>query len=151
MFEKYRGSLLPPNDALEAEMVNLGVAPNQKDRARQVFLRSAEQAGYFQSGKDRLVPPSFSLADKLVTPDPKPDTGGSEKKSLRDHPLIQGLFQMLPEEGPWPSEEREDWVAAAKVNFQLVYGKSSSLSPSGPQQPSSQSESDLQGSAGQLD
>ena len=41
---------MPPAAALEREMVELGVSPKQKDKARQVFERSAEQAGFFATG-----------------------------------------------------------------------------------------------------
>lgn len=57
VFEKYRGHLLPPPRALEREMQSLGVSSKQTDKARQAFERSARQAGYFDSGDDRLVRP----------------------------------------------------------------------------------------------
>jgi hypothetical protein len=51
MFEKYRGGVLPPSAALERDVVALGVSEKQKGRARQMFERSAELAGYFEHGK----------------------------------------------------------------------------------------------------
>lgn len=57
IYEKYRGHILPPDIGLEGEMVDMGVAFKQKDRARQVFQRSADQAGYFSHGRNRLVHP----------------------------------------------------------------------------------------------
>lgn len=57
IFDQYRGHLLPPTKALEREMVTLGVAPKQADKARQAFERSARQAGFFAHGEDRLVQP----------------------------------------------------------------------------------------------
>lgn len=57
IYEKYRGHILPPDIGLEGEMVDMGVAFKQKDRARQVFQRSADQAGYFSHGRNRLVQP----------------------------------------------------------------------------------------------
>src|SRR5262249_50206682 len=47
LFDSFRGRPLPPISGLEAEMVRLGVAEKQKDKARQVFQRSANQAGFF--------------------------------------------------------------------------------------------------------
>ncbi|MTV11833.1 MULTISPECIES: hypothetical protein [Bradyrhizobium] len=52
--------MIPPTAALEREMVGLGVAEKQKERARQVFERSAEQAGYFEHGRNRLVMPGIA-------------------------------------------------------------------------------------------
>jgi hypothetical protein len=57
VYEKYRGHMLPPTKALEREMQSLGVSSKQTDKARQAFERSARQAGYFESGEDRLVRP----------------------------------------------------------------------------------------------
>ena len=52
IFDKYRGGVLPSQAAaLERDMVGIGVGAKVKDRARQVFERSAEQAGYFEHGK----------------------------------------------------------------------------------------------------
>ena len=45
IFEKFRGASLPPDTGLEATIASLGVAQKQKERARQIFRRSAQQAG----------------------------------------------------------------------------------------------------------
>ncbi|MEH2564688.1 hypothetical protein [Bradyrhizobium sp. AZCC 2289] len=66
VYEKYRGHMLPPPKALEREMLSLGVSSKQTDKARQAFERSAKQAGYFESGEDRLVRPR---ADSLPRKD----------------------------------------------------------------------------------
>lgn len=58
--EAYRGRLLPSASGLEAEMTRLGVSSKQTDRARQAFQSSAERAGFFGNGKDRLVAPALS-------------------------------------------------------------------------------------------
>lgn len=57
VYDKYKGHLLPPAKALEREMQGMGVSSKQTDKARQAFERSAKQAGYFESGEDRLVRP----------------------------------------------------------------------------------------------
>ena len=41
-------------------MANLGVSSKQTSRARQAFERSANDAGFFQHGMDRLVMPIIS-------------------------------------------------------------------------------------------
>jgi hypothetical protein len=55
LFENYRGFTLPRDVALEQQMVSLGVATKQKQKARQAFQRSAEQAGFFAHGRNKLV------------------------------------------------------------------------------------------------
>jgi len=57
IFEEYRSGQLPQDVGLERHMQSLGVPQKQAARARQVFARSAEQAGFFDYGKDRLVRP----------------------------------------------------------------------------------------------
>jgi hypothetical protein len=146
IYERHRGGPLPSGTALESEMVELGVAPKQGERARQVFQRSAEQAGYFQAGKDRLVQPTFGSGDGGADMTPKPKPEEDEEESLRDHPLIQGLFKMLPLEGPWPESKRQQWLEAARVNLELVYGSDPKVLTSGREQPSERSESAAPGS-----
>src|SRR5208282_5845507 len=58
LFEHYKGYTLPPAAALEKYMREIGVSPKQTDRARQAFMRSARQAGFFAHGEDRLVRPA---------------------------------------------------------------------------------------------
>lgn len=80
VFDRYRGHLLPPAKALEREMAALGVAPKQADKARQVFERSARQAGFFAQGDDRLVIPR--LDPPATRPiDSEDDDRGVEKKT----------------------------------------------------------------------
>lgn len=136
IFETYKGVALPPNEALEAEMVKLGVARKQKERARQTFQRSAQQAGFFWAGANRLVMPKASAGAALLDPDeqvrePIDDTddagkrkrerGGGDDGGQR-HPFIAGLLKELPEEGKdWPTEERVKWLQAAAMIFDLIY------------------------------
>ena len=63
IFDKYKAGVLPPAAALERDLIGLGVAEKQTGRARQVFERSAEQAGFFEHGKNRLVMPALALRD----------------------------------------------------------------------------------------
>lgn len=144
IFEKYKGRLLPPDVGLEREMVNLGVSPKQKDKARQAFQRSAEQAGFFSQGRDRLVLPVGSSSSLVESPQletaplpsaepttrhPRFGAGGTGGGS--DHPLLQGLFETLPEPGTvWSDEERREWLDAAEKIFGLVYKKTRTVSSS---------------------
>ena len=127
LYEKYRGLTLPPtNDALEAELVTLGVAPKQKDKARQVFQRSAKQAGYFAHGITKLIKPVITAT--VETPDkPKDDErekpNGSGSGDGGDYPpFIKGLLKSLPTEGaPWKIDSRRKWLQLAANAFDLMY------------------------------
>jgi len=131
IYEKYRGHMLPPRAALEREMANLGVSSKQADKARQAFERSAEQAGFFAHGTDRLVMPSGVSVAQQPKVTEKPQTqkigGGSGGGFL--HPFIQGLLDALPEPGTdWPTNERKKWLQTADHIFGLIYkGEGKSL------------------------
>ncbi len=143
LFGRYEGQTLPTtNVALQADLVDLGVAEKQKDKARQVFQRSAEQAGYFAQGRNRLVRPAFREEQKAPVVESEPKGGGGSGGGI-DHPYVQLLVQSLPEPGTiWPESERIKWIALAKAAFNVVYKDdvaSPSSEPSAPQPPSERS------------
>jgi hypothetical protein len=130
LFENCKGVVLPPSAALERELVQIGVAEKQKHTARLVLERSAQYAGFFEHGKDRLVMPGISPDN---TKDEKPDEsdqprggsgkggGGGDGPPPR-HPLIEGMFQSLPPIGQlWTLDEAADWLHAAAYNLRFAY------------------------------
>ena len=120
--DRFKGSTLPPNSGLESSMVELGVAPKQKSKARQVFSRSASQAGFFGYGDDRLVAPS--LNQKEVRDDVREaESQDQDEVSLKKrHPLIDGLIETLPEAGAeWAIQDRGNWLLAASNIFNLIF------------------------------
>jgi hypothetical protein len=131
LFENYKGVALPPPAALERELVQIGVAEKQKHTARLVLERSAQYAGFFEQGKDRLVMPGVAPGgderrESLRPDEPKrhPDggNGGSGENIPPRHPLIEGMFQSLPENGkPWTLDEAADWLHAAAYNLRFAY------------------------------
>jgi hypothetical protein len=146
LYEKYKGYTLPQDIGLEREMEGLGVTPGQKNKARQAFQRSAQQAGFFEQGRNRLVLPSglgspnasmVSRDTKPLNPPPSPitslspqfDHGGnsgggnsSGTKSLQDHPLVQGLFQELaPIDEPWTQAQHDEWIELAKLILKRIH------------------------------
>jgi hypothetical protein len=123
IYEKHRDSVLPPPDALETEIVGLGVAEKQKGRARQVFERSAQQAGYSEHGKNRLVRPGVAPLEKRdPNEEHKKGGGGGGGDEPPRHPLMEGLFQSLPPDGErWTVEEAADWLQAAAYNLRFAY------------------------------
>lgn len=131
LFEHYKGVALPPPSALERELVQIGVAEKQKHTARLVLERSAQYAGFFEHGKDRLVMPGITPDNPK---DPKPEDsdqhrGGGGKgggdggdETPPRHPLIEGMFQSLPARGQsWTLDEAADWLHAAAYNLRFAY------------------------------
>jgi hypothetical protein len=104
------------------------LAEKQKDKARQVFERSASQAGFFEAGKSKLVMPAFAVKSDVPAPvdaEDKPDRekGGGGGGGFSGHdPFIIGLFQKLPEpEADWPATARLKWLQTAANVFDLLY------------------------------
>lgn len=133
VYEENRGRMLSKAAGLEAEMVALGVSPNQKEKARQIFEKSAREAGYFASGAGRLVEPTFNGAPVSAiirdVPEPEPEVkkplvkpGQSEVSAVANDPLVQGLLsRMPPPERGWPVAERARWLQALAMNLSLIY------------------------------
>jgi hypothetical protein len=133
IYERYKDTVLPKEEkTLEAEIVGLGVAEKQKVSARQVFTRSAQQAGYFEHGKNRLIRPGVAPPAREVESDLGNDVsqsgpgggggsgGGGDDQSR--HPLIEGMFQSLPPKGDtWTLDEAADWLHAAAYNLRFAY------------------------------
>src|SRR4051812_41576788 len=80
IFEHHDGYTLPGAGPLERFMREAGVSPKQTGKARQAFMRSARQAGFFAHGEDRLVRPSFPNA-----PGTRP-VESAEKPEQRERP-----------------------------------------------------------------
>jgi hypothetical protein len=119
VFEQFRGKTLPPPTGLEAAMVNLGVAPKQKERARQAFQRSAKHAGFFDVAPDRLVPPA--LGRPVPLPEERKDTG-MQGKDGQYPTLIEGLLKLLPDDGKeWSLDQRKKWLQALATNLDVLY------------------------------
>jgi len=136
VYEAFRGRQLPSDQGLEAQMVKLGVSPKQASKARQAMYRSAEQAGFFLHGRERLVEPPRSRATvgEVRHVADSDSAQGTESASVSvvgveavRHPLIVGLWQMLPDPktGQFTPEDQQAWLDAAKVNLKLLYGTGS--------------------------
>ena len=130
LYEEYKNATLPPTSGLVTAIGNLGVAPKQKDKARQVFQRSAKQAGFFKFGTDRLVMPSIKSSASAPMPASEPNQDPPpEKRKKKDegdhgerHPLIEGLLKELPEpQSEWTTEDRKKWLEMASTIFNVIY------------------------------
>jgi hypothetical protein len=132
IFEHHDGYALPGAGPLERFMRDVGVSPKQTGKARQAFMRSARQAGFFAHGEDRLVRPAFPAGGPgtrpvdVVSEDSqtkgKPGGSGGGDGNPPRHPLIEGMFQSLPPNGQeWTLDEAADWLHAAAYNLRFAY------------------------------
>jgi len=125
VYENYKGGVLPPAAAFERDIVGLGVAEKQKGRARQVLERAAEQAGFFEQGRNRLVKPG--VAPLAAAPGGRDKGGGGgpgdgDEPPTDRHALIEALVDVLPKSGEeFSIEDLADWLRAAEVNLRIIY------------------------------
>lgn len=125
VYENHIGTILPNAVGLERHMADLGVPQKQTDKARQVFQRSAQQAGFFAEGNNKLVKPGLPPHEE------KPDhkgghvSGGSSGgggEGIAMHPFVKGLVETLPDPNTeWPESARKQWLDAAAAIFRLIY------------------------------
>lgn len=130
LYERYKGYTLPPSAAFEREIIALGVASKQTDKARQAFMRSARQAGFFDHGEDRLIKPQLTpipTTKPIEPPRPEMDAGGrgggsgGGGKPPIDQ-LIKGLVDRLPpSDTVWALRDRAKWLQTAMNAFDLIY------------------------------
>ncbi|MER8920729.1 MULTISPECIES: hypothetical protein [unclassified Mesorhizobium] len=134
IFDNYKNGVLPAQAAaLEREIVGLGVSEKVKDRARQRFEKSAEQAGFFEHGKNRMVMPATVAGLTL----PANQTGGENGNGGTgtgsgtgsgggveldlDPLLIELLKKIPPAEMGWPSPQRLRWFKTFAMNVSQIY------------------------------
>jgi hypothetical protein len=131
IFDAHDGYTLPGPGPLERFMRDAGVSPKQTGKARQAFMRSARQAGFFAHGEDRLVRPSFPAPGTRPIEE---GTNGTDKRKGRlggggddggengIDPIIRGLLARLPKSGDvWPEAERKLWLDLLAGSFRLIY------------------------------
>lgn len=127
VFSHYEGGLVPPAAALERQIAGFGVAEKQKGRARAALEKSAEYAGFFEHGANRLVKPGLgpnpAPKDLPDPPPPPPAPGGGGGGGFDHDPMIIGLFKRLPKpQDSWTLKERQRWLRTAAEVFDLIYG-----------------------------
>lgn len=132
LVDMHRGKPLPPPPALERMMAELGVAKKQTDRARQTFDRSAQSAGFFEFGRDKLVMPAVAGAVSTAGPATPPEVPAREVPAIvhdsvgTGDPLIDALIKKLPAVGKqWPASDRKTWLTMISMAFDLAYGAAS--------------------------
>lgn len=130
IYEEFNSTQLPGDPGLEASIRRHGVTPNQVSRARQVFARSADHAGFFKTaGRHRLVAPSVSsMEDEPRGEQQRPEQrdlppGGGEGDPLSD-PILSSLLQRMlpPVNQEFTARDRRRLFTALAVNLDVVYG-----------------------------
>ena len=124
LYKQYQGRMLPGDAGLESDITNLGVVRNQAERARQVLQRSAQKAGFFSRGRDRLVAPAGATLGPAQSPSNGDGTerAGGEVKKLSDSPLLKALWDTLPADPPFSAEDRRRFFTTLAFNIDYVYG-----------------------------
>lgn len=126
VYELYKAAPLPTkNQALEAEMERLGVAPKQAERARWTFQKSAETAGFFEHGRGRLTLPR--VADDPAQADPGRETAGERRARIghvEDGSMpapVEALWLTLLRDGEgWTAEQTHQYVSAARKLYAVL-------------------------------
>jgi hypothetical protein len=134
LFRQLQGQPLPSDSDIEARIEGLGVSPKQKSKARQIFLRSAEQAGLLGISRDALSLPAGFGESELPLPVAKKRAPRTRSQTPREprknkatwlagvHPFVKGLIDQLPSpDMSWPAVERQKWLESAANVLDLVY------------------------------
>ncbi len=140
IYKKYEGYKLPGSAGLEGEMQTLGVSPKIAERARQVFQRSAEQAGLYNAAKDRLLIPASTQVSQerplnaaagpgMDLPERESMPTGNQPMSTVSargrtgggvHPMIQALVDALPDHS-LAKDKQKQWLQAAEWALSFIY------------------------------
>ncbi len=132
MYDQWRDQALPPRTEIERQIGELGVPPKQKTRARQVFQKSAQYAGFIDANSGRFVKPSGGSPERPPVSEGSKgsdgkaggDSGGQGGNDPPRHPFIEGLLRTLPDpdsEAEWPLDKRVKWLQTAANIFDLIY------------------------------
>lgn len=127
MYDQFKGHALPPPPAIERHVVELGVSPKQRERARQTFIKSADYAGFIDAATGRFVKPGIITRDEPTLEkreeEKRRDKGGGDGNEPPNlHPFVQGLLKELPKAGDlWPEEKRKLWLDTAASIFKMIY------------------------------
>jgi hypothetical protein len=123
LVSEYRGTMLPPDSGLEQKILDLGVSVKQTAKARQAFQRSAEMAGFFKMGKDRLVQPANlpgSDTPPAVPKDPEPGRVPPTSTDALPAPLPELWLTLLRDGRDWSPEKIQEFVETARSLLGLL-------------------------------
>lgn len=134
LFDRYAadGGKLPMIRDIDIDMERLNVS--RPIKARQVFLRSAETAGYFRSGRDRLIRPSTASSSTTAGTIANMQAHSPELRDaaevfhvkavpVAEHSLVKALIAELPpRDEPPTSAQLRQFVDTFKMNLEFIYG-----------------------------
>jgi hypothetical protein len=123
LVNEYKGTMLPPDSGLEQKILDLGVSAKQTAKARQAFQRSAEMAGFFKMGKDRLVQPANLLGSdtpSAAQKDPEPDRASPTSTDVLPAPLPELWLTLLRDGRDWSPEKIQEFVETARSLLGLL-------------------------------
>jgi len=132
LYEDFRGRTLPPEVGLRNLFLNsYRILPDRIPDALRVFMNSAAQCGFFDSGRDRLIrpatnsaaaapqaPPESPTAPQQQEPSAPPDKprwrdGGGDGGGGGIHSALIGLLRELPKPGEsWTTTEQDQFLNA---------------------------------------
>lgn len=129
VYERLRDHPLPPDAAIQRQMIEMGVAPKQAQRARRAFKSSARTAGFFEIASDRLVRPhtsgsngQFGKDDSGTKEVNQHSGGGDEPPRGGIHPLVQALLAEMPEAGTrWEKDHCVTWLKMMLLSLGMIY------------------------------
>jgi hypothetical protein len=134
VFDEFKGRQLPPRPAgLEQAFVTFGVAPKQRDRARQAFDRSARLAGFFPTAaEDRLVMPVLGqqpapereeTRPEQLQPSEAPVRARAEVDPLsRLDGVVAAMIAKLPAAGePLSPKDRQKWLTMMEMALDMAH------------------------------
>jgi hypothetical protein len=124
LYDQNKGNSLPPPPAIERQIEQLGVSPKQKERARQIFTKSAQYAGFIDAASGRFVKPGVGGQEdqsRQRERERELGGGGGDDPPVVD-PIIAGLLKRLPKSGDvWPEDQRKLWLQLLEGSFKLIY------------------------------
>lgn len=123
IFNKYRDETLPPSKALEQVLEDMGIAPKQSARARQILMRSAKQAGLFEDSDFSLAIPRGVeiIEDRVGESQSEPGNAPANTTAHgKREPIFEALWAMVPQSGAaWPIEARAKWLDMMSRAFDM--------------------------------
>ena len=128
LYENLQGMPIPPNEAIERKLGALGLAKTQTKKARQVFLSSAQYAGFRDLASDRLVLPVLSPHksedESAIESEEKDVRKEPQQQTSEINPLVLGLLAKMPNEGEdWSISEFVIWLKTLQLNLAVIYGQ----------------------------
>ena len=141
VFDDFRGKSLPPEIGLKNLFLNnYKIVPDRVPSALRVFLNSADQCGFFDHGRDRLITPASNhqshstpqptaavdapstQSEQVQSQDKPRGTGGGSGDGGGIHSALIGLLRELPKPGDaWSPTDQTDFIQAFTGLIKFIY------------------------------